>query len=123
MEALRQFSRFRAVWEPPSTLSAHFQAKAEDVTNIVTGDTRSGSYTAYLIRSGSAIGVFIFRRTLIRHDLLVCGILVGRNALSKSTLRFVQADPALREKLKGVRRDLKPFCRTFEGGFHKPTID
>jgi hypothetical protein len=49
-------------------------------------------------------------------DLLVCGILVGRNALSKSTLRFVQADTALREKLKGVRRDLKPFFRTFEGG-------
>ena len=99
------------------------QAKAEDVTNIVTGDTRSGAYSAYLIRTGSAIGVFVFRRTLIRHDLFVCGILVGCNALSKSTLRFVQADTALREKLKSVRRDLKPFYRTFEGGFHKPTID
>ena len=99
------------------------QAKAEDVANIVTGDTRAGAYSAYLIRTGSAIGVFVLRGTLIRHDLLVCGILVGRNALSKSTLRFVQADTALREKLKGVRRDLKPFFRTFGGGFHKPTID
>ena len=99
------------------------QAKAEDVTNIVTGDTRSGAYSAYLIRTGSAIGDFVFRRTLIRHDLLVCGILVGRNALSKSTLRFVQADTALREKLKGVRGDLKPFFRTFGGGFHQPTIN
>jgi hypothetical protein len=72
------------------------QATAEDVANIVTGDTRSGAYSAYLIRAGSAIGVFVLRRTLIRHDLLVCGILVSRNALSKSTLRFVQADSALR---------------------------
>jgi hypothetical protein len=32
------------------------QAKAEDVANIVAGDTRSGAYSTQLIRTDAAIG-------------------------------------------------------------------
>jgi hypothetical protein len=46
------------------------QAEAEDVANIVTSDTCSGAYSAYLIRGVPAIEVFTFGRTLIRHDII-----------------------------------------------------
>ena len=45
------------------------------------------------------------------------------DALHKSPSRFVQADAALGEKLKGVRRNFEPFLRAFEGGFYQLTID
>jgi hypothetical protein len=110
------------------------QAEAEDVANIVAGDTRSGAYSTQLIRTDAAIGIFVFGRTLIRHDIFslrdsgqlvivssVAGL--GCNALQKSPLRFVQADTALSEKLKGVWREFKPLFRTFGSGLYQLTID
>jgi hypothetical protein len=48
---------------------------------------------------------------------------LGRNPLQKSPSRFIHADAALGEKLKGVGSNFKPFFGTFEGGFYQLTID